>query len=183
MGLQIEDGKGSGQQVEVKNNKLLVSGVVSTPEHYANHNQGNAYNLNFSATPTIGGCFLYFKNEGTLALNIEGIWLMNAADDYIEIKLNDQGTPLSGTAITPVNLNTTSGKAALGTFQHGATITGLSGGDITHKLHHANSAASKYENFNQDIVLGSNGVLSLYAGTGTTLIEGIVVFNYHGTNN
>jgi hypothetical protein len=181
----IEDGAGTGQTVSVKNNKLQVSAVVSSQEHYANHNQGEGFNLVFSATPTgAGDCFLYIKNENPdLALSIEGFWLKDASNEYIEIKLNDIGTPIGGTDIVPVNVNTASARNALGTFQNGADITGLSGGDTIHKIYHASSNESIYRNFNMDVVLGAGGVLTMYAGTGTTAIEGVIVFNYHGTNN
>lgn len=185
MGLQILDGKGTGEAAEVKGNKLLVSGVISSQEHYANHNTGKAFNMLFSATPTGGGdCFMYMKNQNSdLALSIEGFWLKMEADDYVEIKLNDIGTPLGGSDVTPVNANTISGAIADGTFLQGNDITGLNGGDTILKIHHASSKESIYRNFNMDLILGANGVLSMYVGTGTTLIEGIIVFNYHGTNN
>ena len=185
MGFQIEDGKGTGNQAEVKSNKLLVSGVFSTQEHYANHNQGKAFNLLFNATPTgAGDCFLYMKNEDPeYALSIEGLWLKMEADDFIDVKINDLGTPVDGNDITPVNLNSISASQAIGTFQSGNDITGLSGGKNAHKLFHVNTKESIYRNFNMDIVLGNNGTLSLYAGAGTVAIYGTLVFNYHGTNN
>jgi len=185
MGLQIEDGTGSGNQVEVKNNKLLVSGVVSSQEHFANHAEGNAYNIPFSATPTgAGDYFLYLKNTNPdTALSIEGIWIKTAANDFIQVELNDTGVPIGGTDLSPVNANTASGNQALGTFQSGVDITGLNGGNIFHKIYFASSEASVYHNFNMDIVLGANGVLTLNSGAGTVAIEGIIVCNYHGTNN
>ncbi len=185
MGLVIEDGTGSGSSAEVKENKLLVSGVLSTQEHYANHNQGQGFNVLFSVTPTgAGDCFLYIKNEHPdLALSIEGIWIKDASDEYIEFKFNDLGTPVGGNSITPVNMNTSSGNIAIGTFQQGSAITGLTGGDTIHKIYHANTNESIYRNFNMDLLLGANGVLTVYAGTGTTAIEGVLVMNYHGTNN
>jgi len=182
MGLTIEDGKGSGGQAEVKGNKLLVSGIFASLEHYANHSEGQAYNLVFSATPTgAGDCFLYFKNEDpNYYASVEGIYLKMAADDSIEIKLLDEGTPVGGNELTPVNLNTAVGNKAIGVFQDGADITGLSGGKTALKLHHASSAGGSYFNFNQDIILGPNGTLTLYAGTGTVLIEGHIPFSFHG---
>ena len=186
MGFQIEDGKGTGNQAEVKGNKLLVSGVVSSQEHYANHNQGRAFNLLFGATPTgPGDCFLYFKNEDPeYHLSIEGIWLKMEADDYIEIAFFEEGTPVGGNDLLPVNVNTGSAIQAAGTFQSGNDITGLSGGGkVTHKIYHVNSKESIYRNFNMDLVLGSNAVLTIRAGAGTVALEGMLPFNYHGTNN
>ena len=111
------------------------------------------------------------------------MWLKIAADEYIEIKLKDEGTAVGGTDITPANLNTSSARKALGEFQYGADITGLSGGVSTMKIYHANTNESIYRNFNQDIVLGAKGTLTLYAETGTTEISGMLIINFHGTNN
>ena len=185
MGLQIEDGRGSGQQVEVKNNKLLVSGVVSSPEHYANHAQGLGFNTVISATPTgAGSYFFYLKNENTDSpLTIEGMWLKMEADDYIQIELNDTGIPIGGNDIVPINANTSSGTKALGIFQEGPNITGLNSGDRFHKIYHATSKASTYSNFNMDIVIGPNGIFTLSSGIGTVPIEVVLVMNYHGTDN
>jgi hypothetical protein len=117
------------------------------------------------------------------ALSIEGIWIKLAADDYIDITLNDEDVPIGGTETTPINLNTASARKANGTFLNGADITGLSGGSIAQRLYHANSNGSVYINFNQDIVLGVNGVFSLYIGTGGVALEGMLPINFHGTNN
>lgn len=186
MGLVIEDGTGKGYTASVSSaNKLRVAAVISTQEHYANHNQGRAYNLNFSATPTSGACFLYMKNTDTERdLSIEGIWLFMQDDDYFDIKLNDTGTPTGGSTVTARNLNTGSGMTANGTFLNGGDIGGLSGGGVTHRIYHANSDASVYWNFNQDLILASNGVFTMYAGAKNNVFRaGIVVFNYHAINN
>lgn len=186
MGLVIEDGTGRGYTASVSStNKLRVAAVISTQEHYANHNQGRAYNLNFSATPTSGSCFLYIKNTDTARdLSVEGIWLFMQDDDYFDIKLNDTGTPTGGSDITPRNLNTGSGMIANGTFINGGSISSLSGGDRTHRIYHASNSSSVYWNFNQDLILTSNGVFTIYAGVKNNVFRaGIVVFNYHEINN
>jgi len=184
MGFNIEDAA-TGNIAEVKNNKLLVSGVVSSQEHFANHATGLGFNMVFSATPTgAGDYFLYIKNQNKdTALSVEGMWIKMEADDYIQVELGDTGTPTGGNDIIPVNANTSTGNQALGIFQSGNDIIGLNGGNIYHKIYYKNSKESVYHNFNMDIILGSNGTLTMRVGTGTVLIEGVIVFNYHGTNN
>ena len=181
MGILIEDGKGSGRSAEVNlNNHLVVSSIQQSIEHYNNHVTGKAFNALFSATPTgAGDCFLYIKNTSEVDMSIEGFWLWLAASEYIEIKLGDTGTPVGGNDITPVNLNSGSGEAAVGTFQDGADITGLSGGSATHRFYHATSAQSIYRNFEQDIILKRNGVLTMYCQTGTTALHGTLVLSYY----
>jgi hypothetical protein len=185
MGLMIEDGTGSGNQAQVKGNKLLVSGIVSSQEHYANHALGQGFNAIISATPTgAGDYFFYLKNENSdTTMSVEGIWLKMEADDYIEIEIGDTGSPIGGTDITPVNANSASGNQALGIFQQGSDLTGLNGGSVFHKIYHASSTGSMWLNFNMDIVIAPNGVLTLKAGTGTVPIEAVMVMTYHGTNN
>lgn len=185
MAFSIEDGTGTGNRVEVKNNKLLISGVTSSQEHYANHANGLAFNVLFSATPTGPDDYLfYLKNEHPdYTLSIEGLWIKMEADDYLQIELGDTGIPIGGNDITPINANTASGNKALGVFQSGADITGLNGGSIFHKIYHESSKKSTYMNFAMDIIIGANGVMTISSGLGTTPIEGVIVMNYHGTNN
>lgn len=180
----IEDGTGRGYQTKVNSeNKLVVASVTSTIEHNTNHVNGKAFNLVFSSTPTSGSdCFLYIKNEDkNNELILEGFWFKMEADDYIDLILDSDGIPANGSSITPVNLNTQSGHSAIGTFQHGNDITGLSDGSTIMRIFHANSKESIYRNFDQDIILGYNGVLALYIGTGTIQVDGIMCFNYHNS--
>lgn len=181
----IEDGTGKGYQARINSeNRLLVSSVSSTIEHHINHVVGRSFNLVFSATPSAGDCFLYMKNEDKdRDVTIEGFWFKESADDYIDIMISQTGSPINGTAITPINLNTGSGYSAIGTFEYGNNITGLSGGNTVMKIFHANSNESIYRNFDQDIILGYNGVFALYIGTGTVQVDGIICFNYHTVNN
>jgi hypothetical protein len=180
----IEDGTGKGYQAAINNdNKLLTASVSSTIEHYSNHAQGKAFNLVFSSVPVSGSdCFLYIKNgDKDNDIVMEGFWFKMEADDYIDFVMDITGTPSNGTSITPVNLNTNSGSSAIGTFENGNDITGLSGGNTVMRIFHANSKESIYRNFDQDIVIGYNGTLALYIGSGTVQVDGILSFNYHSS--
>jgi len=179
----IEDGKGSGMSVGVTgNNRLETNAVAQTAEHFANHTLRQSYNILFSATPSGGDdCFLYIKNTSDIDMILEGFWLKLVASEYIDIKTNDAGTPIGGSIITPANLNTGSGNSAIGTFQNGNNITGLTGGVTNHRLYHKNDAGSVSYNFDQDIIVMKNGVITFYVGTGGTVLEGFVVMNYHSS--
>lgn len=181
MGFSIVDGKGTGLSAGVdKTNRLEVNAVNQSVEHFINHIHGEAYNLIFSATPTgPGDCFLYVKNTDEKDMTLEGFWIWLVANEYIEIRLGDAGTPSGGAPITPVNLNAGSGHIASGIFQNGSDITGVTGGITTHKVYHASSEESHYHNFNQDIIIPKNRILTMYAETGTTPLSGMLVFNYH----
>ena len=179
-GFTIDDGKGSGKSAEVdENNHLVVNSITQTIEHYINHVDGNAFNLLFAATPaSTGDCFIYMKNTSDDDFSVEGIWLWLAADEYVDVKLDDTGTPVGGSAITPANLSG-SGNTPTGTFQQGNNITGLSGGTTVDRIYHASSQESQSYNFDQDIILRKNGVFTMYIQTGTTALAGKIVFNIH----
>lgn len=184
-GFQILDGMGSGQIAQVKNNKLLVSSVTSTREHYANHNLGQAFNITLNDTvPTSGDCFFYLKNtDDDNAITIEGFLIHLEIDDYIDIKINNTGTPANGNTITPVNMNTSSGNVADCTCQYGTNITGLTAGDHIGRYYLGASAESRYHNFDQDVVLGSNGVFTMWMGDTPAEIAMTLSMNFHGAGN
>ncbi len=181
MGILIEDGKGTGRTAAVTpDNQLQVHAISLSIEHDINHSHGESYNMVYETTPAgADDCFLYLKNLHDLDLVIEGIWIHDTASEYVDVKLLDIGVPASGSDVTPANLNAGSSKSALGTFQQGTDITGLTGGVTNHRIWHLGSAGITNYNFDQDIIVPKNGVFTLYAGTGTTLISGLIVFNYH----
>lgn len=181
MGFTIEDGAGSGRQARVTSeHRVMVEAVSASPEHVANHFSGLAYNILFTITPTgAGDCFLYIKNtDPDYDLVLEGMAIKLAANEYIDIKLGDSGTPAGGSVITPANLNAASGNSADGVFQSGSDITGLTGGTRTIRHYHASSLETKYHNFDADIILPKNTVATFYCQTGTTEIDGYVVAAY-----
>lgn len=181
MGLLIEDGKGRGNIAGVNpEGKLETESVSISKEHHTNQDLGKAFNLLFSLTPTgAGDCFLYMKNSSTIDLILEGVILRTGGNEIITFNLNDTGTPAGGTVVTPANLNAGSGETAIGTFQTGVNITGLSGGTLTERLYVASSDDSSDFNFDQDIIIPQNNVFTMWATTGSIAIAGTVVFNYH----
>jgi len=185
MGFIIEDGTGTSNTVKVDSENMLASScVTSSTEHHANHKHGTAFSVNFSATPTgAGDCFLYVKNTDEEDLVIEGFGLMCEADEYFDVKLGDVGTPVGGSAVTPVNLNAGSGKTATGTFQNGNDITGLSGGSVAYRIYHTNTKGTGYNNFEMDLIIPKNNTLTIYCQTGTTALAGFVDMYYHGSEN
>lgn len=170
----IHSGSGNGKSAHVSNlGRLLTNAIATSPEHFANHIHGQAYSINFNATPTgPGDCFFYLKNTGENDMIIEGFGLKLAANEYIDIVLGDSGTPAGGGAITPVNLNSGSGNALDATVQDGNDITGLSGGSTAYRFYNASSNGTQYTNFEMDIILTKNSVFTMYVQTGTTALAG-----------
>lgn len=180
MGLQLEDGKGRGYSAEINSeNQLVTQAITHSVEHHANQAEELAYVLNFTATPTSADdCFLYMKNAEAYDMIIEGFTIKIVASEYIDIYLKDAGTPVGGSTIVPISANAGSGKTPAGTFQNGNDITGLSRGSKLYRYYHLSSAGSKEYNFNMDIVLPKNTVLTMIAETGTTAIAGFIEFYY-----
>jgi len=182
MGIEISGGARNNIANVDDDNRLSVNAITQSTEHHANHLNGLAFSLLFSATPTgAGDCFLYVKNQSENDAIVSGFGLWLVANEYIDVKLRDVGTPIGGTDITPANLNSGSGNSATGTFLNGNDITGLSGGTTVGRFYHVSGSGTDCTNFEQDVILKKNGVLTMYVQTGTTALAGHLNFNYHET--
>jgi len=181
MASKIIDGTGKGYTAKVDSeNKLHVMAVSVTSEHHSNHFHQEGYHLVFQQTPTgADDCFLYLKNNSDDDLILEGITLRTDDNEQIEIKLGVDGTPVGGTATTPVNCYTDSGNSADGTFLVGDDITSLTDGSISERIYVGSSYTSSHYNFEQDIIVPKNKTLALYAVNGAIEIDGTIVFHYH----
>jgi len=192
MGLQIEDGGGSGRSARVdKENRLRVFSVTSSIERHINEEEGNAFNLLFTNTPTYNDpstvdsddiCFIYMKNESEAFMALESIDLRLAGtgqSTIIKIYGHDTGTPVGGNDTTPANLNLGSGNDPTGTFQTGSEITGLTKGTQLYQFNIGSSDTTQSFNFEQDIIVPKNKVITVYSSEANTEISGQVVFNYH----
>ncbi len=179
--MRIDDGSGNGYSAAVdKNNKLLTHATVETIEHKVNHDKGRAYQLLFQQTATAGNdCILYMKNMNDDSIVLEGIKLRAAGNEIIELKINDSGIPSGGSDVSPVNCNAASGNIADGIFQIGDDITGLSGGDVVERIYVPNDNNTKICNFEMDIILPRNRVLTIYCVTGAIEVDGTLIFFYN----
>lgn len=115
MGLQIEDGKGTGRTTLVDaDNKLGVRATIVTEMHEVSTVKGKGFmwasgTYNYDANDTI----LLVKNTSSDdLLEIEGIWLSGDTDTRVIIHIVTTDVTLSGTTITGTNLNTGSGNVA-----------------------------------------------------------------------
>ena len=181
MSISIEDGTGTKATAKVctSENRLFTQAVTLSMEASRNINFGDSYNIVFQQTPTgANDCFMYIKNTSTDNIVIEGITVRSAGNERIAVKLGDTGTPSGGTTATPVNLNAGSGNEAEGTFETGNDITGLSGGTVAKRIYAPTGNQSVYYNFEQDMVLPQNKVLTLYAEVGSIELDGELHFFY-----
>lgn len=189
----LEDGTGSGRTAGVnRDNKLEVVAVTSTTEHNTNHHDGLAFNICAEVVPVAsdpsGGetrsCILYIKNTAETDMTFEGIDVRlgdSGLEDVIEIVGRDnEGSPIGGATATPVNLNLGSGNTAEGVFLKGSNIAGISGGEILQKIWVTSNGTKSY-NFNQDIIVPKNRILTIYSRNSVGELDITLSFNYHPT--
>lgn len=184
MGFKILDGTGDGYNAKVTNeHRLETLAVTATNEHYANHAQGNAYNLLFDQAPTAGDdCIIYIQNTDDIDMCIEGIWLSVSGACEVYFQLNDTGTRNAATDVVPPNLNAGSGNIADGTFEVGADLDGgaatLAGGTEFQRFVFRAATDSATFNFEQDVIITKNATLTIWVSAIVT-INGTIIFNYH----
>jgi len=182
MGFNLENGVGDGgYQVRVtKDNMLTTLATVIKMKHYVNHIHALAFNLVFSQTASsVNDCILYIKNGNILDMIVHNVAVDVPTDEIIEIKLNDIGTPVGGSIVTPSNLNAGSNNVAEGVYQGGNDITGLSGGVSTKKIKFKGGESTKSYSFDHDIIIPKNRILTLYCVNGSILVNGMLSFYFH----
>jgi hypothetical protein len=181
MGLMIEDGSGKGYQAKVDHaNRIHVYAISESLEHHTNIIHGESYNLIFSQTATgPDECIVYIKNLSDEFIIFEGITANAASNETLSIVINDSGTPVDGINASPGNLNGGSNNQAIGDFEIGNNITGLSGGFTILNYFFKGGDASKYFNFEQDIILPKSRTLTIYCTSGSILVDGFLSFFYH----
>jgi hypothetical protein len=178
----IRDGKGTGYLVGVNaENRMMVESVTQTLEHHTNQNEQLAFNLVFQQTPTgANDCFCYIKNSNNIEIVLEGMWIRVASNEQILVYLEGQEDTIAGhSGATPTNLYSGSGNIASGTFRTGNDITGLINEVLVNRFYIAGGNESKSINFEQDIILPKNQIISFHAATGSIEIDGTIMFNYH----
>jgi hypothetical protein len=187
MGLMIEDGGGSGKNAHVNNEGMLkVSAASASIEHHINHHHGTAYTMSFSQAPTANDdCILYVKNASDTDMVVEGFYLAVSAACEVYAEINNAGSLGDATSVsqTPVNVNAGSGLTAEGTFELGAdlqagTSTLATGNEVGRGVFTAASNTAWY-NFNQDLILPKNKVLTLWCDTAGVTVTAMMEFNYH----
>jgi len=183
-GLQISDGIGNAYGVQVDSDHRLHTDTVSrSPEHYINWNDGRAYHLTFSQSPTVNDdCILYLANSSDDDLVVEGFYLYVSATCQVYVKLSDKGTRNSATDLTPVAVNAGSGKTASGDFEKGADLDGgaatLTGGSEVMRWVFTAAETTDFFNFEADVVLPKNETLTIWCNDSTVTVTGVVVFYY-----
>jgi hypothetical protein len=187
--MMIHDGTGSGRTVGVNiDNKLEVVAVTASTEHNTNHHDGLAFNAAIEQTPvptdpsaSTKSCIFYLRNTSETDMTLEGVDIRlggTGKEDVIEVVGRDDGIPVGGSTVSPANLNLGSGNSADGIFLQGTDITGLSGGVVLQKVWVTSNGTKSY-NFNQDIIVPKNRVITIYSRNSVDELDITISFNYH----
>lgn len=177
MGLQIEDGKGSGKQAQVNDqNMLMVQAVTMIQPEFNSWVKAMSFSFSSSYNATAAQVVFYLKNtDPENHLHISGIIVGSASATLWTSYVNMTGTA-SGTPITPCNLNLSSSKAALASCYGNAAVTGLSGGNISNYVYSL-ASQSIIIPYNGGLILGYGNNISIIAGT--SAIVGVTVVGYY----
>lgn len=179
--MKIEDGHGTGSKAQVNAEGCLCTNAVAIPfGQHVNDKHQEAYSIIVSKTPTAANdCFFYLKNNSDMDLYICSLTGSATADETIQIKVKDIGTPVGGSINTPVNRNVGSGKLADITCLDGIDITGLSGGSVIEQFTYDGNTGSKKFRYSSCIIVPKNHVLTLYAVTGAIALKVSLSLMFH----
>lgn len=160
----LQDGKGRGYTARICNeNMIATQSVISSVEMHHNIVYGSAYNIIFDVSPSASSPILYIKNEDDRDMVLEGLNIRCSTDNIITIRHSNTGTLSNGTVLTPVSLNIGSRRTALGIFKSCNKLEALSVGTILFKYYIPGNYQTQNINFDEDIILPKNRVLTLWA--------------------
>ena len=179
--MMIEDGTGSGKKVKVTDENCMCCKAVTFPfQQHVNEDLEEAYSIVVSKTPTgAGDCFLYLKNTSNDPLMLCKAKVYAASDEFIQVKVGDEGTPSGGTSNTPINRNFGSGHTADCTCEDGVNITGLSGGAIVEDAFFDGGVSMNQIEWQSMLILPKNSVATFYAVNGGIALKMTLSMLFH----
>jgi len=169
----IEDGTGAGYTTKVdSNNRLYVTAITQTAEHFSNTINGQAYHIVVEETATGTNDVIFYLQNTSVENNliIEGFDYRVASAETLEVYRNPTGTTVGGTTVLPVNANTSSAKTLSATVESGSDITGLTNGQLIDRIFLTSTETTNF-NFNVDFVIAPGGSFSLRAVTGSVQVN------------
>lgn len=181
----LEDGRGRGNSVEVTDDHhLSTNSITRTAYEYWNR-LGTVFSVAFEVTPSgPGQCFFYLRNTSEFNMYVKRIKLVTpTVGERIGVWIGDRGTPVGGTDISPVNLNTSSGFISPSESLYGVDITGLFEGKMADEVTVAAGGSTKTFEFESAIIIAPGTTMTLYAVAGSVLVRGSLVYGFDITND
>ena len=121
--MKIQDGKGTGQLAEVRDNKLRCYSVIEQEQHYANEDLGRAYSIVLDeTTDSTSAQFFYMKNNGSDLIIITSIKGFVSVDTQIKVIMEVSGNAINPSTLTDTNRNAGSGKNLNATILQGPNL-------------------------------------------------------------
>jgi len=177
MGLQIEDGKGSGKLAQVDSeNRLITRAVVEEQDLHINKVNNKVWSIPFEGlNPAAGDDYvLYIKNTGTKTINMTGIRIMaDTASTQIEVHAVT-GTASGGSAITPINRTIGASPIPDAIIESGTDITGLTSDGILYFIQCAVIGTEYPLKVSSTIRIPQDKAMAILVETGTANITGTV---------
>jgi hypothetical protein len=177
--IKIEDGIGSGRLAAVNNrNRLDVAASIFTEHHLVAVKDAQTYIWNTSFSAATGNEVIYLKNTSKEKLLVIHRITVNSVNAGLFELYQATGTA-SGTSITGVNTNLTSGNAADAIAYGEAAVTGITLGN---RIDIARTAANGRTAMKLDdvLVLGLNDAIAVEY-TGSTGLVDLIITGYYDT--
>jgi hypothetical protein len=176
----IRDGTGQGNLARVDSeNRLHTFSDTLELGLYVSLTKGEMFSNILSVTPAgAANCFLYISNTRPgYDMVIGKVTILTPNAEMVDV-LKVTGTPVGGTAFTPANRNLNYTNNALGVFQYGTNITGLTASpDILSRFYSASNVPVMYDVYD-GIVIPSNTAVGFFAKNGAIKVDYSVVWYY-----
>ena len=179
MGLQIEDGRGTGSLVKITNdNRMSVNSKQGRRSYYISRDEGQTYNIiSHDATAAAGTFICYMQNTSTSLNMFIDLIRVGGENTALWKVWFVTGTAAGGNALTATNLNRSSSNAADVNARGDDSITGLTT-DVEIATMRAPANADVDIPFDDTLILGQNDALAVEYDTGTTGIAEVLARVY-----
>jgi len=169
MGLTIEDGAGRGFSASVsESNRLNVSGKVAARAYYVSRDDKLAFTVSsVDASAAAGDYIFYIKNTSSTRNLYMGEIHVGAFEAVLWKCWHVTGTSAGSSALTPVNLNLSSGISAEATSRGDGAITGLTAVSLLHRIR-SNALDESTMSFIGALILAPGDAIAVEYDTGTT---------------
>jgi len=178
MSLKIQDGRGKGTLASVSTvQRLNVSSKNAPRAYYISRDDAECYTWTSSYSASTGDEIIYIQNDSkTKDLYIDQINVGAVASSGLFTVYQATGTA-TGTIITGVNLNLTSGNVAAATAKGNASVGGAAIGDRIISVRCA-TGAGQVINLENALILGFNDAI-IVTYVGSTGIADIAIRGYY----
>lgn len=177
MGLQIEDGLGTGRVARVDSeNRLFAKAVTELQDHHINVVSGKVWSIPFEGLNPAGAddYVVYIKNNGSKDLGITDIRIMaDTAATQVEIHAVS-GTASGGSDITPVSRTVGSSASPTATIQSGTDITGLTNDGVLFFIQCAVANTEYQLRTSSNVLIPKGKAIGLLVETGTANVTGVI---------